>query len=59
MVEMFTPRETFIWGDTAYPADGQRYAADHPAVKHAPDLFESAGFNRTVEAATAEPGEKR
>ena len=47
-------------GSTAFPA-GDRFAADHPAVKKWPQFFRSeiAREETRVEQATAGPGEKR
>jgi hypothetical protein len=38
---------------------GQRYDANHPAVKKWPDKFGEVGLHPEVESATRAPGEKR
>ena len=47
-------------GDSVNVVQGQMYDSNHPAVKKAPTMFgEPNAIHRSVEQATAGPGEKR
>lgn len=60
--EILVATETFAFGDDVIFAGRTRVTANHPAVVSNPTRFEPVDVTPTIgtiEAATAEPGEKR